>query len=277
MSTLPERWVRLYTLGLPADLRDARRAEIASDVFEHRADRDAPDRALRLELAGRTLRGAVGDLLWRYEERRAMSSHRRNDAGRPTGLHAAWATVTQAWFTPIAVLVALFDLLMAVGIAFDENSKMPGQLIGPVLMVLLAIGLLTGLWLRWRSQFDDAALSTRDTPNPRRNVFTTRALAVLGVVAIIAGGAVSLMLVVVGVLTLVLVGLLAFRRRRDADEGVQPVPRRRTSPVLADVLIIVGTLPALALWWMIVPAVLALVVIGGVLGTGPGLRRAPAT
>jgi hypothetical protein len=46
--------------------------------------------------------------------------------------------------------------------------------------------------------------------------------------------------------------------------------------VLADVLIIVGTLPALGLWWMIVPAILALIVIGGVLGTGQRLRGATA-
>jgi hypothetical protein len=275
VSTLPERWVRLYTAGLPADVRDARRDEIASDVFEHRAHRDATNRAVRLELAGRTLRGAAGDLLWRYEEGKAMRMQRRDDAGRPTGLQAAWATLTQAWFTPIAALVALFDILMAVGVAFDENSKMPGQLIGPVLMLLLAIGILTGLWIRWRSQFDDDTdTPARDTS--RRTVLATRCLVVLGIAAITIGAGLveSLALVVVGALTLVLAGLLALRRRRDARDGV--VRARRASPVLADVLIVVGTLPALGLWWMIVPAILALIVIGGVIGTGPRLRRAPA-
>jgi hypothetical protein len=91
VSTLPERWVRLYTVGLPAGVRDARRAEIASDVFEHRAHRDAPDRALRIELAGRTLRGAVGDLLWRYEEGRAMRSHRHEEAGRGSHPSPCWS------------------------------------------------------------------------------------------------------------------------------------------------------------------------------------------
>ena len=47
---------------------------------------------------------------------------------------------------------------------------------------------------------------------------------------------------------------------------------------LADGLIIVGTFPALAMFWMIVPPILALVVIGGVLGTSPKLRAVrPAT
>jgi len=277
VSTLPERWVRLYTAGLPPAVRDARCDEIASDVFEHCAHRDATHHAVRLELAGRTLRGAAGDLLWRYEEGRAMRSHRSDEAGRPTGLQVAWATLTQAWFTPIAALVALFDILMAVGIAFDENSKMPGQLIGPLLMVLLAIGIITGLWMRWRSQFDDAATPIRDTVNAPRSVLKHRFLLVAAVVAIAAGLViVSPVLLVAGILTLALTGLLAFRRGRDAREGAPPAPRR-ASPVLADVLIIVGTFPALALWWMIVPALLALIVIAGVIGTGPRLRRAAAT
>src|SRR6185436_5921532 len=41
---------------------------------------------------------------------------------------------------------------------------------------------------------------------------------------------------------------------------------------LADGLIIVGTFPALAMFWMVVPPILALLVIGGVLGTSPTLR-----
>jgi hypothetical protein len=43
---------------------------------------------------------------------------------------------------------------------------------------------------------------------------------------------------------------------------------------LADALIVVGTLPALALFWMAIPPLLALAVIGGVLGTSPRLRAA---
>ena len=43
---------------------------------------------------------------------------------------------------------------------------------------------------------------------------------------------------------------------------------------LADGLIIVGTLPSLAMFWMIIPPILALLVIGGVLGTSPKFRPA---
>jgi hypothetical protein len=31
-----EGWVAWYTRGLPAEVRDARRAELRSDLFEHR-------------------------------------------------------------------------------------------------------------------------------------------------------------------------------------------------------------------------------------------------
>jgi hypothetical protein len=106
-------------------------------------------------------------------------------------------------------------------------------------------------------------------------VLTTWALVVCAVVAITVGAVVSLTLLVAGVLMLVLVGLLGFSRSRRSRESAPP-PARRASPVLADVLIIVGTLPALGLWWMIVPAILALIVIGGVLGTGQRLRGATA-
>ena len=43
---------------------------------------------------------------------------------------------------------------------------------------------------------------------------------------------------------------------------------------LADGLIIVGTFPALAMFWMVIPTILALIVIGGVLGTSPKFRPA---
>jgi hypothetical protein len=43
---------------------------------------------------------------------------------------------------------------------------------------------------------------------------------------------------------------------------------------VADTFLILGTLPALAMFWMIVPTVLAIAVICGVLGAGPTRRPA---
>jgi hypothetical protein len=79
-----------------------------------------------------------------------------------------------------------------------------------------------------------------------------------------------------GVLTLAGVAVVARRR----PVGAQPRASKRSPAaehiVLADVLIVIGALPALGMWWLIVPGVLALLVIGGVIGTGPGTRRRAA-
>jgi hypothetical protein len=57
-------WTALYTRGLPAPVRDERLAELASDLWEHRA---ACGEGLRPQLAilSRCLRGMPADLAWR--------------------------------------------------------------------------------------------------------------------------------------------------------------------------------------------------------------------
>ena len=65
-------WVRLYTRGVPAELRETRRAEIDSDLWEQVHDDQARGRrplATTLRVLGRVLRGVVSDLSWRLEHR----------------------------------------------------------------------------------------------------------------------------------------------------------------------------------------------------------------
>ncbi len=60
-------WTRLYTWRLPAPVRDRRRAEIESDVWEGARDLDAGrDRAVRL--IGRLVLGISDDVRWRVEQ-----------------------------------------------------------------------------------------------------------------------------------------------------------------------------------------------------------------
>ena len=54
-------WTRLYTLGLPADVRSARCAEIESDLWESLHDPDVPHPEILPRLAG----GIVDDVCWR--------------------------------------------------------------------------------------------------------------------------------------------------------------------------------------------------------------------
>jgi hypothetical protein len=65
---LVRRWTRLYTAGVAAEPREQRRAEIASDVWEHR--HEATIEGLRsaqigLEIAARWFVGIPADLSWR--------------------------------------------------------------------------------------------------------------------------------------------------------------------------------------------------------------------
>ncbi|MEX1008829.1 MAG: hypothetical protein WD271_13410 [Acidimicrobiia bacterium] len=278
MSTLPERWVARYTRGLPDETRVARCDEIASDVFEQHVSNGASTRGLRMSIAGRTLRGVPGDLMWRFEEGRAMKEHRGESSTRPTGIRAAWESATQSWFTPLAVLVGVFNVLMAVYVIVDENGKMPGQAIGPVLLCLFAVAMFTGLWLRWRAQFDgDVAPAFTGSP-ARRSAIVLCVLALVAVVLIAFGLMGSIVALAAGVLTLVAISIVAARRRGQAMP-LEATSELRTPPssqsvVLADALIIVATLPALGLFWMVIPTILAIVVIGGVIGTGRGARRA---
>ncbi len=74
MLTLAARltrwWVRLYTKGLPPEMRDARRAEIESDLWEQGEDANAngsPPDETALEVFGRLLLGVPADLTWRVQ------------------------------------------------------------------------------------------------------------------------------------------------------------------------------------------------------------------
>jgi len=54
-------WTRVYTFGLPAELRETRRAEIESDLWESLHDPDAARSQILPRLAG----GVMDDVCWR--------------------------------------------------------------------------------------------------------------------------------------------------------------------------------------------------------------------
>lgn len=86
-------WVDRYTRGLAPDVRAQRRAELASDLWEHRAA--AGDRfATQLAMLSRCLRGIPADLSWRRSRRRG----RRPLPSRGTLLRGAgWALAGTAY------------------------------------------------------------------------------------------------------------------------------------------------------------------------------------
>lgn len=63
-------WVVLYTRGMPAELREARRREIDSDLWEQQwlaARRGDPVFGTAIEVLARMLLGVISDITWRVE------------------------------------------------------------------------------------------------------------------------------------------------------------------------------------------------------------------
>ncbi|MFA5883661.1 MAG: hypothetical protein WDA60_07410 [Acidimicrobiia bacterium] len=269
-------WADRYTRGLPADVRDRRRAEIASDVFEHLHATSAgtADASRGIGVAWRATRGIPADLAWRRLEKRAMHGATPDPNGSP--LRNAWAVVTQNWFAPIAVLIGVFDVLASIAVLTEADGKMPGKVIGPIVMTMLALSIFGGLRLRWRAG-RARALGPGRAATPTHAV-SGRQLALLAAILVgslallvvgASAGAISIFfigVVVLGGSAFVLGGRLLVRAIRSSDEA--------DKAALAAGMIIVGTLPALALFWMVIPPLLAIAVIAGVLGTSPRVRTA---
>jgi hypothetical protein len=134
-------WVDRYTRGLAPDTRADRRAEVASDVWEHRAA--AGDAwSTHLHIASRCLRGIPADLTWR----RSRSRRRRTVPGRGRVLRGlGWTAaalgylflvVQHAWFATALVGLDLY------GTDWAEGDVELWSRIGGVLVVALVAGAL---------------------------------------------------------------------------------------------------------------------------------------
>lgn len=98
-SRLARWWAATYTLGLASPVRAGRRAEIASDVWEHQ--RDAADSVAgalsgALGLMSRTVRGMAADMLWRV-----------NVEGPKMDIRIPFERVTGALLLAMVVLVMI--------------------------------------------------------------------------------------------------------------------------------------------------------------------------
>jgi len=265
-------WTARYTRGLSDEVRERRRDEIASDVFEELRSTSQSADARHMSIVWRTVRGIPADVAWRRQEMRAM--HANSPEPRFARLRNAWAVATQRWFAPVAILVIVFDLLFAIAVLKEGEGS--GRFVGPVFLVLCAAAIATGLWMRWRAV---GVITSRPAPvdAPRRAVsnrtiaglFAALGVSLALLIIGVSTGAVSVFFLALGILavcTLVFGGRAVVRALRSSDVADRAG--------LADGLIVVGTFPALAMFWMIVPPILALIVIGGVLGTSPKLRPA---
>jgi hypothetical protein len=107
-SRLGQWWVRRYTAGLPATLRERRRAEIAADLADHATDRARDEwtgRSVAAERLGRLLRGLPSDVMWRRD---VLAATRGRRAGSFGWLAHGWPTLTGLALGGFYIVFALY-------------------------------------------------------------------------------------------------------------------------------------------------------------------------
>ena len=116
---LVRRWVGLYTVGLPAEARDARRAEIESDLWEQEEDaslNDSRSYVIAFHVFGRWLMGVPADVSWRLEQ---VLAARRRERERELGNESRG----QMAFMRIATLMAAFTVLVGALVSLGMGER----------------------------------------------------------------------------------------------------------------------------------------------------------
>jgi ABC-type multidrug transport system permease subunit len=135
-------WVALYTTRLPLEIREARRSEIDSDLWEQQwlaARRGDPAFGTAIEVLTRILLGILADIAWRIEAGATQSERR--------------TTVNQSILTRIAFIAASLGLLALVAngigmmLGAGEFDNQREQLIWGFSFFFLPAVSLVGLWL----------------------------------------------------------------------------------------------------------------------------------
>ena len=134
-------WVRAYTRGVPEPIRDERRSELESDLWEHRAtarQAGVGPRATSLSVAARALAGIPADLAWRRDTKGAlMSAQTTTVDGR------GWIGMTA---DILATVMGGFAALGGLGAMLGDGDSLGYG----ALFFLTGVMLLAGAYLRTR-------------------------------------------------------------------------------------------------------------------------------
>jgi hypothetical protein len=119
-ASVIKTWTRVYTARLAPDVRDARRAEIDSDLWEHAhaaSEVPADRRAVAGQMLARCLLGMGSDLSWRSQ----MAAGRARPARKEAPMNER---VRQDWWIPgpiaMVALGAFVTLTLIVGDGFES-------------------------------------------------------------------------------------------------------------------------------------------------------------
>ena len=153
MSTTPrsERaalaWTSWYTRGLPADVTEARRAELTSDLYEHRTEAretGVSERRTSVEILTRLVEGMAADVSWRRAQRSRARSTRMTIESDRRG-YPLWLTIVAALMGAFALLAGTAGGINALVEADAETEEWA------LLMVVTGVLILGGLWLASRA------------------------------------------------------------------------------------------------------------------------------
>ncbi len=139
-AAVTRRWVRGYTAWVDAEAAERRRAEIASDVWEQRADareRGSAPATVAFSIAGRVVAGIPADLIWVRTQRLVM---RGQPANRKVLTMNTFGHVAARWWWVLgAAILAVIGIVALIA---------GGPDIARVQVTVIVVALAAGVALR---------------------------------------------------------------------------------------------------------------------------------
>jgi hypothetical protein len=161
-AALVSWWVATYTRQLSGEIGERRRAEIASDLWEHRSA-GRQDRTAAILVAWsilwRMAAGMPADLRWRSGQ--LAAAHRAPPPERERWLLQALA---RNWWLVLAGLVGMTEVVVGAAIVLGAGAATgtgPTERAGPTVgggMLILGAGLIVLLGILWRRRSPNAGM-----------------------------------------------------------------------------------------------------------------------
>jgi hypothetical protein len=142
-------WVRLYTAGLPADIRDGRRAEVEADIWDHHREALAEARPFAVELGWRVAAGIPADLAWRHSQQPASTLARAAVSVVAARVQTGASWTMRIGLPSVGFLLAAGYLLLGalLLLTFQADGDLSGdaRVTGGVVLVLAGLAIAAGL------------------------------------------------------------------------------------------------------------------------------------